>query len=622
MPITIGSNIASLRAQRKLSVNTAKLGTVFERLSSGQRINKASDDAASLAIAESLTTDARVYTQAIRNVNDGVSALNIAQGALEQLTVILIRQKELATQSANGSYSLEQRRSLNIEANALVDEFNRIVESAEFNGRKLLDPNAGDLWIQAGYGLDGAIRFGLSDALARTVGDGTFQDYTSYDAGSFANSITGGDLNGDGITDLAVTNRTDQTISVLLGNGNGTFRARSQFNAGPTPVEMTIGDFNGDGVLDLVNNNDPGGTFSVLLGNGNGTFQALVSFSSIGNLRSVATGDFNGDGNLDLVGPTSGDTVNTFLGNGNGTFQADAIYNVGSAPEKVAVQDLNGDGVLDLAVNNTGDDTLSILLGMGDGTFETVNLLGTGSQSSPAKVMAGDFNGDGAADLVLTEYGDNQVSIFLGKGDGNFDAKLSFDAGTNPRWMDLGDFNGDGITDLTINARADDKASILLGNGDGTFNAKMTFTNGITPYSITTADLNGDGVLDMAVSDSDGGGAVNILLGNSTETATIARLNLNTQAEALDAMSVIDQGMNRVAQELAGIGATQSRFEVAISNLENSRDNYLAAHSQIVDADIATDSAEMIRTKILQQAATAVLGQANQQPALVLALLN
>ena len=123
--ITINSNLA-LNAQRRLGQSTQSVQQSFTRLSSGLRINKASDDAAGLAISESLNVDARVYTQGIRNLNDGISLTNIAEGAMQELTNITIRQRELATQSANGTLSLQQRQALNQEANALVDEFNRI----------------------------------------------------------------------------------------------------------------------------------------------------------------------------------------------------------------------------------------------------------------------------------------------------------------------------------------------------------------------------------------------------------------------------------------------------------------------------------------------------------------
>ena len=99
--IGINSNILSLNAQRRLAESSAVLGKVFERLATGLRVNRAADDAAGLAVASALNTDVRVYTQAIRNVNDGLSALSIAEGALSELTNISIRQRELAQQAAN-----------------------------------------------------------------------------------------------------------------------------------------------------------------------------------------------------------------------------------------------------------------------------------------------------------------------------------------------------------------------------------------------------------------------------------------------------------------------------------------------------------------------------------------
>ena len=127
MKITLGSNIASLMAQRSLKESSSALSTVFERLSTGMRINRASDDAAGLAISESLKADTRIYTQAIRNANDGLSILNIADGAISQLQEIVTHQKELAEQAANGVYTREQRRALHEEANELVDELSKLI---------------------------------------------------------------------------------------------------------------------------------------------------------------------------------------------------------------------------------------------------------------------------------------------------------------------------------------------------------------------------------------------------------------------------------------------------------------------------------------------------------------
>ena len=150
MPITIGSDIASLNARRALGTATEKLGAVSERLSSGQRINKASDDASGLAIADSLRTDARVFTQGVRNVNDAVSFLFIAEGATNELKNIITRGMELAEQAASGSFSDKQRSALDGEYQSIASEFNRILESAKFNGVSVFSCDDGPLVTQAG----------------------------------------------------------------------------------------------------------------------------------------------------------------------------------------------------------------------------------------------------------------------------------------------------------------------------------------------------------------------------------------------------------------------------------------------------------------------------------------
>lgn len=154
MPITLGSNIISLQAQRRLSEASLRLSDVFEKLSSGQRINKASDDAAGLAIADSLRADQRIASVAIRNANDGVSVVAIADGALSQISAILTRMAELAEQSANGVFSNDQRSALQNEFAALGSEIQRIADTTVFNGVTLL---SGSTNITLQIGLDNSL---------------------------------------------------------------------------------------------------------------------------------------------------------------------------------------------------------------------------------------------------------------------------------------------------------------------------------------------------------------------------------------------------------------------------------------------------------------------------------
>ena len=150
MAITLGSNIASLKAQRSINIQSNRLSDVFQRLSSGQRINKASDDAAGLAIADSLKADQRIASVAIRNANDGISTIAIADAALGEIGSVLSRLAELSEQSANGVYSTSQRSALANEFTALGSEIERIAVTTVFNGVTLLSGSAA-ITLQVGF---------------------------------------------------------------------------------------------------------------------------------------------------------------------------------------------------------------------------------------------------------------------------------------------------------------------------------------------------------------------------------------------------------------------------------------------------------------------------------------
>jgi flagellin len=150
MTLNIRTNVSSLNAQKALNETSGRLQTAYERLSSGQRINRAKDDAAGLAIAESLKADSRIATVAIRNANDGVSIVAITDGAIGEITNILSRLAELAQQSANGVFSTGQRSALQLEFTALMSEIERIALTTEFNGVKLLSGGS-SVTFQVGF---------------------------------------------------------------------------------------------------------------------------------------------------------------------------------------------------------------------------------------------------------------------------------------------------------------------------------------------------------------------------------------------------------------------------------------------------------------------------------------
>lgn len=140
--LSMGSNVLSMKARTQLSKNGAKLADVFERLTTGYRINSASDDPAGLALASSLKADARIANIAIRNANDGLSLATIADGGLSEVGSILTRMLELATQSSNGSYSNDQRSALSSEFVALGSEIDRISRTTKFNDINLLSTSS------------------------------------------------------------------------------------------------------------------------------------------------------------------------------------------------------------------------------------------------------------------------------------------------------------------------------------------------------------------------------------------------------------------------------------------------------------------------------------------------
>ena len=150
MALNIRTNIASINAQKNLAGTSNRLNTAFERLSSGLRINRAMDDAAGLAIAESLKADARVATVAMRNANDGISIIAITDGAIGQITNVLSRLAELAEQSANGVFDNGQRSALQLEFTALMSEVERIALTTNFNGLALLS-GGGGVTFQVGF---------------------------------------------------------------------------------------------------------------------------------------------------------------------------------------------------------------------------------------------------------------------------------------------------------------------------------------------------------------------------------------------------------------------------------------------------------------------------------------
>ena len=224
MAATINTNISSLTAQRNLGTSQASLNTAIQRLSSGLRINSAKDDAAGLAISERFTSQIRGLNQAVRNANDGISLAQVAEGAMGSAGNILQRVRELAVQSANASNSAGDRQALQQEVGQLVAELDRISQTTEFNGQKLLDGTFGTQQFQVGANANQTIV--AATANLRTSVYGNNQNVASNGSGIGAQAaVSGTTAVSNGVTSGAVS------ISGYLGTGTMTVASNATAKA-------------------------------------------------------------------------------------------------------------------------------------------------------------------------------------------------------------------------------------------------------------------------------------------------------------------------------------------------------------------------------------------------------
>jgi len=374
-------------------------------------------------------------------------------------------------------------------------------------------------------------------------GDGTLQSPNAFPLGINPTSVAVGDFNGDGKLDLVAVNRGDSTLSILLGKGDGTFGTTQNITGGALPLSVAVADFNSDGRADLAVADVRSGIL-IFLGNGDGTFQTPKTFPA--NLPlSVSVGDFNGDGKFDTVSlDSTGRSINILLGNGDGTFGLPASFIVPETAFATAVADVNHDGKADvLTLASTalsGPETVSVLLGNGDGTFVDTP---APVSSNGLAVVEGDFNRDGKADLAAASG--NGVVVMLGTGEGAFQSGVSYPVGgigATAVSVLAGDFNHDGITDLAAISQNPGTVSIFLGNGDGAFQAANSATTGNNPISFALADFNGDGKLDVAVLDAgsncaqSGSSDLVVFLGNGDGSLQVGRVTtLSSCSSALAA---------------------------------------------------------------------------------------
>jgi type II secretory pathway component HofQ len=259
-------------------------------------------------------------------------------------------------------------------------------------------------------------------------GDGTFtvEPSLTLPAGAGPTAIAVADFNDDGFADLAVVNKDANTVSIFLGNGDETFQAPTTIVTGNAPTSIVAQAFNPNapGIIDLAVTNSTDNTLQIFIGNGKGVFTKGLTYDTGVTPVYVASADVNLDGNLDLVVADSGtatstntvgNSVSVFLGNGDGTFilpgGSRMDFAAGTTPTSLVIADFNDDGIPDLGVTASGDNAFALMLGASGGFFNAPIEVPVGT--TPDSIATADFNGDGLPDVVMTNFGSNTASLIL-----------------------------------------------------------------------------------------------------------------------------------------------------------------------------------------------------------------
>lgn len=309
------------------------------------------------------------------------------------------------------------------------------------------------------------------------------------------------DLDEDGKLDIVAAYPFDDVVTVFRGEGGGKFARLCAVAVEPRPIGFAFGDWNGDGAVDAAVTSYNRQGAALLSGGGTGCLEHTGFVAGGHSPQAVATGDWNGDGRADLaISNRNSHTVSIRLGGGDGSFAAPKSggeIGVGRFPSGIVAGDWNGDGAADLAVVNHYSHSVSILLGDGRGRFSVHGEAAIGLY--PGDIDTADLNGDGQADLIAVNVRNNDLSVLLGKGTGDFVQGERLKAGEAPAGIAIADLDGDGRSDIVV-AMRDAPELIVYCNEGGTepsFRRALVVATADNPIDVAVGDLDADGRIDL-----------------------------------------------------------------------------------------------------------------------------
>jgi hypothetical protein len=338
----------------------------------------------------------------------------------------------------------------------------------------------------------------FSNALSQTI---PFAPVVSYPVGQTPWHIIGGDLNGDGNTDLVTANAGNSTVSILMGIGDGTFGSSQTITMPGNPLACAITDIDGDGYNDIVvaNHTELGG-ITLLINDGIGNFAIDSTYNAGNNAWSVIAVDLDGDSDNDIALSTEvSGTLYIFRNNGLGVFEQYGSYTTGSSSHHLVATDIDNDGDQDLVVAGGTSNIISILFNNGSGNFTAPVSYPCGS--NVISVLATDLNGDNRIDLAGVNYNSDDITLLFNNGNAQFGDTSKYAFAYLPSYIIASDLNLDGLEELVITKQGDGHNLLIMQNdGSGNFSRVETLATGNSPLACYSADFDGDDDMDIAVS--------------------------------------------------------------------------------------------------------------------------